>query len=197
MIKVFAESADSTYWAEQLSTSLGREFTGVESVDDANLIVFTGGADVHPFVYDRGRHVVDPLRYDGQRDEYCIRLATQAVENNIYMLGVCRGSQFLTAMFGGYLHQHIDGHTGRHDLTYNSKVYSVTSTHHQATKDLAKGAKLLAQANDGIVEAYHIPDKQTLGIQSHPEFEYEYDEYNTMGLLRQIVTDIDFLGDMK
>lgn len=63
--------------------------------------------------------------------QYCVK-------NSIPMVGICRGSQFLTVMNGGKLVQDITGHalSDRHDIKIldavgGCRVEKVTSTHHQ------------------------------------------------------------------
>ena len=59
----------------------------------------------------------------------------------------------------------------------NRKSLSVNSYHHQAIKEKARSLKIMAVADDGIIEAVEMTDKKFVwGIQWHPEFSYKSDE---------------------
>lgn len=108
----------------------------LDEPDDADVIQFTGGADVNPKLYGVGAH---PLTgYNDARDEEDMKYF-QEYKDDKYMVGICRGAQFLHAANGGMLWQHVDGHaTGRsHPLFSMSGDYicDVTSTHHQMMLD--------------------------------------------------------------
>ena len=46
----------------------------------------------------------------------------------------------------------------------------MNSYHHQAVNQLGKGLEPLAYAEDGVLEAFHHPDKPfVVGLQFHPE----------------------------
>jgi GMP synthase-like glutamine amidotransferase len=105
-------------------------FDLVKKEEDADVLMFTGGADVSPFLYGKEAH---PLTtYDMRRD---------AVEKSAFdrnpdklKIGICRGSQLLTVLSGGLLVQHVTGHAigGMHKIIDNdSNEFEVTSTHHQ------------------------------------------------------------------
>lgn len=103
----------------------------VDKLEDAQLVVFTGGEDVTPSLYGCRKHrtTYSNLRRDQEE---------KAIFNKIdpkkqVCLGICRGSQFLCVMNGGKLIQNITCHaTGfTHGITDRNKVYQITSTHHQ------------------------------------------------------------------
>ncbi|MBR4914821.1 MAG: gamma-glutamyl-gamma-aminobutyrate hydrolase family protein [Clostridiales bacterium] len=53
---------------------------------------------------------------------------------------------------------------------------SVNSYHHQAVKDVAPGLEIMAESEDGIVEALYKPFYRFLwAVQWHPEFSYKTD----------------------
>jgi putative glutamine amidotransferase len=144
-----------------------------------------------------GGTVVDPARYgaprsprtqeaDPHRDAVEIAICQAAVEANRPLLAICRGSQVLNVALGGTLVQHIDHHM-RRDL-YNGDVHEVTvepdsvlgsiagtrlhtnSLHHQAIDVVARGARAVAHAADGTVEAIEVTGApRVLGVQWHPE----------------------------
>lgn len=173
-----------------LSHGAGRNWSDwlgefVLTPEEADLIVFSGGADVSPELYNSPKH---PYTYnDITRDAKEVALYGKALDLKKPMLGVCRGSQFLTVMNGGSLIQHVTNHTRDHDIeTLDGDIYKVTSTHHQMMHLDNTSGILLAWANklspihqDGTMsdinvekepEIVYYPDTNVLCIQSHPEF---------------------------
>ena len=51
----------------------------------------------------------------------------------------------------------------------------MNSIHHQAIKDVAEGFKVTAVADDGTIEA--IEKGNLIGLQWHPEVDYEVDTF--------------------
>ncbi len=57
--------------------------------------------------------------------------------------------------------------------TMYPKHLDVPTSHHQAIKDLGKGLKVTANADDEIIEALELPNRPfTIGVQWHPERDY-------------------------
>lgn len=163
-------------------------------VSNLDGLVIIGGADVNPLWYDEEPHNnlggVDPVR-----DLYEFKLVKLASDQNVPMLGVCRGLQLLNVAFGGTLYQDIpsqrsDNHIkhnqtlpssyGSHRIAIDPKsslssilgrdTVSVNSFHHQAIKDLAPIFKVSATAPDGVIEAIEAyPNRHIMGVQFHPE----------------------------
>ncbi len=77
----------------------------VEGVKQADLVLFTGGEDVDPSMYDepKGKNTWSNLN----RDLTEKKIFDEAVATKKLMLGVCRGSQFLCVMNGGKLVQQV------------------------------------------------------------------------------------------
>lgn len=103
----------------------------VDKLEDADVVLFTGGEDVDPSLYGckKESYTSSNLKRD---------LAEKAVFEKInpktqVCLGICRGSQFTCVMNGGFLVQHCVGHaTGcTHEITDRKTAYQITSTHHQ------------------------------------------------------------------
>ncbi len=162
-------------------------------------LLLSGGADLDPADYgeeelEPGGHV-EPVGEDhrarGRREDLLIRAALNA---GLPILGICRGLQQLNVSLGGSLVQDIERQMGieghyeledpwlkKHDVCITEKNgaelfglerFPVTSTHHQALKELAPGASLLAvDAADGrIPEAVRFAgDAFVMGVQWHPE----------------------------
>ena len=103
----------------------------VNSLDIADLVLFTGGEDVTPKLY--GQNIHPKTSYNIKRDISEQIIFKKAAFQGIPMLGICRGSQFLTVMNGGELIQDVNNHAGIiHSITFdNGELHEITSTHHQ------------------------------------------------------------------
>ena len=160
----------------------------VEDMKDANLVLFTGGEDVSPELYNSPKHHTTSC--SPMRDMHEVKEYNKAKALNKPCCGICRGAQFLCVMSGGKLIQHQEHPGQKHDLhTKDGKTIRVTSSHHQAQLPfnlpqeeytiLGWTENLLAFHKDGNndevnpeVECedvmYHKANN--LGIQSHPEW---------------------------
>ena len=156
--------------------------------EEPDLICFTGGSDVSPYLYHEEKH---PRSFcDDIRDKQEVFIFEEAKEKGIPMVGICRGGQFLNVMNGGKMYQHVSNHTVSHvicDVLSKSEIVA-TSTHHQmmrpekdaiivATAD-QYGFKEYMDANGIVAHHGHEPDievlfypaTQSLCFQPHPEF---------------------------
>lgn len=180
MKKIFIEDSDT------LTTLMFKKW-GYELVTDykkADAIVFTGGSDVSPALYDEP---VDPRcgNPNVARDMNCVALYNYAKANGIKCLGICRGAQFITVMQGGKLKQHISGHEyGHHDLYFqdgdslleDGHSLRSNSVHHQEMIP-TDHIRVLA-VSDSVVEVTmdtFIDDD--LCVQGHPEYEHTDHEF--------------------
>ncbi len=159
----------------------------VKKMEDANLVVFTGGEDVSPSLYGQPRHPMTYCNLD--RDVYEKEEYNKAKELNLPCIGICRGAQFLNVMSGGLLVQDQPNPSYIHAIkTYDGKEFNVTSTHHQAAypfnlsedqyKIIGWTESMLKHHKDGKnqelapikeCEVVYYPKTKCLGIQSHPE----------------------------
>ena len=155
----------------------------------SGLIIAGRDRDINPKFY--GEEPLEGLEYpeDPYEDELDFKLIELFEKNNKPILGICSGLQSLNIYHGGCLKQHIDDHTSkenlvRHniDIEENSFVYSlygdkaeVNSIHHQAINRVAEGFKVTAVSDDGTVEA--IEKGNLIGLQWHPEVDYEIDTF--------------------
>jgi putative glutamine amidotransferase len=159
-----------------------------------SLVMFTGGADVHPSFYG-GIDDRDWCMTSIGRDRLEKKMFDFCMEHNIKMTGVCRGIQFLNVMAGGFMYQHITRHAGPdHDIyfPYDKSVRRVTSTHHQLV-GLPNSAIPVAwsqpnrsdiyigpygtgvEAPEHEIEAAIFPNINAMGVQYHPEMMWDKD----------------------
>jgi putative glutamine amidotransferase len=148
-------------------------------------LLLTGGTDVDP---DRYGARPDPalLTPEPDRDRLELGLLDLAAEEDLPVLGICRGAQVLNVWAGGSLRQDVPAHarfdvaagdrvdeltivpgTVLHEL-YGSRL-AVNSLHHQTVERIAGGWTVSARSSLGDVEALEWPGHDVLGVQWHPE----------------------------
>lgn len=103
--------------------------TEVATIEEADLVIFTGGEDVCPDLY--GHPIHETTYYNKTRDLKEVEAFLNTIALNKPILGICRGAQFICTMAGGTLIQH-QSHPAMHYITTNDgKKILVNSTHHQ------------------------------------------------------------------
>ena len=167
--------------------------TKADSIEEADMVVFTGGDDVNPSLYGELPH--STTAFSATRDKIDLEAYNKCVSLGVPMFGVCRGAQFLHVMNGGKLFQHVDNHYGDHLMhcTKDHEDIMVSSVHHQmCQKNISGGMEVLGDSNvarnrwtspdtnrSGVmfdVEAYFYRDTCCFGVQGHPEYR-GYDEF--------------------
>ena len=166
-----------------------------ESLDG---VVFAGGEDVAPALYDENRRYAT-VRTDRARDEFELTLLDAAQEERIPILGICRGMQIINVKFGGSLYQDLkfdpyaEGGTTvehkqagrRQEATHTVTLTEpeswlasafqgccrVNSMHHQAVRRVGRGLKVTAYSEDGLAEAVEYAGDYPflVAVQWHPE----------------------------
>lgn len=167
----------------------------MEYVDSLDALVFTGGEDINPIVYDQDPHfALGPS--DIMRDWWEIRLMQAAERVRRPVLAICRGIQMMNVARGGALIQDIQaqssgelGHFAadmpmesyHHRVTLEAGTLTrrifggretllVNSFHHQAIAEPADGLIVAARAADGVIEAVEDPRLPFwVGLQWHAE----------------------------
>jgi len=161
--------------------------------DTIKTVVFTGGADVDPEMYEEPRHKT--TRSNIFRDKRERVFFDFCKIRKIPMVGICRGAQFLNVMNGGRLMQNVYNHAiqGTHSIiTREDKQIEVTSTHHQMM--FPKGKHELLAWAQGLSHKYetgretitakkgsnrepfsepevvYFPNTKSLAVQFHPEY---------------------------
>ena len=125
-IKVFIEQPLAS--EKDMFSQYGYKVTNV--IDEADLLVWTGGGDINPALYNER-----PLQYTHfyqARDERELRMWRNA--GNKFKAGICRGGQLLNVLNGGRLWQHVTNHGRQHPIEdmFTGKKLMTSSLHHQA-----------------------------------------------------------------
>jgi putative glutamine amidotransferase len=159
-------------------------------LEDLAGVLFSGGGDIDPKHYGESPSGTELDGMDAARDAFELELARRALDQDLPVLGICRGFQLLNVVLGGTLAQHVDHHRvgggswaqHRVRLAPHTKLRAmfsgpelvVNSRHHQAvTPDrLAPGlvTSALTLPDDGVIEAFESSRHTwTLAVQWHPE----------------------------
>ena len=161
-----------------------------ETLDALDGILFSGGSDIDPAAYGHEPHPeTNGVRPDRDRGE--LALLRAALERDMPVLAVCRGSQVLNVARGGDLVQHLPDVVGDEKHKHTPGVFAdhdvdvhagtrlaellgdrapVKSHHHQGFGRLGDGVVEAARAEDGTVEALELPEQRfALGVLWHPE----------------------------
>jgi putative glutamine amidotransferase len=161
-----------------------------ETLDGLDGLIFSGGADLDPALYGQQAHEATS-GVSRERDHAELALLTAALERDMPVLAICRGSQVLNVARGGDLvqhlpevvgdekHKHTPGVFADHDvdLAPGSRVQRilgdrapVKSHHHQGFRTLGDGLREAARAEDGTIEALEDPSRRfAVGVLWHPE----------------------------
>ncbi|MGR5069452.1 MULTISPECIES: gamma-glutamyl-gamma-aminobutyrate hydrolase family protein [Vibrio] len=138
---------------------------------------------------------LDPLASDTapERDEFEHALIQYALENDLPLIGVCRGMQVINHYFGGGF-QPIEGHIGTwHELvTLNAdfELPTLVNSFHGwgiPSEKLARHLKPIASDHMGNIEAFTHPSKQVFGMMWHPERVDGFNQLDINLLKRQIL----------
>ena len=176
-------------------------------------ILLTGGQDVDPEYFGEppipGLGSINPFR-----DSLEIHLCRQAMEQDIPVLGICRGIQLMNIAMGGTIYQDLNsqwtfGQLQKHsqlapdwysshevELEENSKLAQIigvqrlrtNSFHHQAVKEPAPCFEITARCGDGVVEGIESKSHSfAVGVQWHPEKMWQKDD-KMLTLFKGLVT---------
>jgi len=161
-----------------------------ETLQALDGLLFSGGSDLDPGLYDQQPHDETFGIHEG-RDRAELALLEAALERDMPVLAICRGSQVLNVARGGDLvqhlpevvgdekHKHTPGTFADHDVTLEDGTRlgsllgdraPVKSHHHQGIGRIGTGLRVAALAEDGTVEAVEDPDRRfAVGVLWHPE----------------------------
>ncbi|MCU1718030.1 gamma-glutamyl-gamma-aminobutyrate hydrolase family protein [Pseudomonas sp. 5P_3.1_Bac2] len=169
-------------------------------LDMVDGVYLTGaGSNIDPALY--GQENLTPGKgQDQDRDNFDLPLIRAALKRGLPLFAICRGMQEINVALGGTIHQKVYAVPGFNDHRENpddpvavqyadshtvqalpgtwlaelmgSEPFPVNSLHGQAVDQLGEGVEVLAQAEDGVIEAIHLPQAEqfTLAVQWHPEW---------------------------
>ena len=188
-----------------LIPALSHKVTHDNFLDEIDGLVLTGSySNIEPHHYQEQLQLEGSLS-DSARDKLTLGLIRRAVDKNIPVLGICRGFQEINVALGGSLHQQV--HTvdllndhredksltleQQYDISHPIDVVAggvlasiwpeskamVNSLHGQGANRLAPGLKIEATAPDGLVEAISLPGKPLLGVEWHPEWRVQENDF--------------------
>lgn len=164
-------------------------------------VYLTGaGSNIDPALY--GQENLTPTKgQDKDRDLFDIPLIRAALARGLPLFAICRGMQEINVALGGNIHQKVYEVPGMNDHREDTSApvevqyadshsvralpgswfaelmgeaeFPVNSLHGQALDQLGEGVEALAHAEDGLVEAIHLPGAEqfTLAVQWHPEWQ--------------------------
>jgi len=84
------------------------------------------------------------------------------------VLGVCRGMQVMLARAGGTM-ERLAGHVGEHMIDQQGQRRLVNSYHDYGFRQAPDGYRVLARAEDGVIEAVCDEQRRHTAIMWHPE----------------------------
>jgi putative glutamine amidotransferase len=175
---------------------LGHRQNNFDEIKKCHGVVLTGGEDVHPRFYNKPEYLELCIKddIDEKRDAFEWKVLEFTQQNNVPLLGICRGLQIANVFFGGTLipdiptfgkfnHSKKKGIDNYHSVTIdlNSELYKtigipvgyVNSAHHQSADRVGNGLVASVLSADGIIEA--LEWQQAEGnpflslVQWHPE----------------------------
>lgn len=167
------------------------KFVVCKSIACADVVVWTGGADINPQIYGSKVHQSTHFSPDRDRDDLeAIDNATDKVK-----IGICRGAQILNCHpNGGTLWQDVRNHSGYHQVKdyITGDTWLVNSYHHQMCRPTDKAVVVSGCAEASVKsdaerswlrkeakksdpdfldpEVIWYPDTHSLLFQGHPEF---------------------------
>jgi gamma-glutamyl-gamma-aminobutyrate hydrolase PuuD len=161
-----------------------------ETLDVLHGIVFSGGEDIDPAHYGAEPHP-ETTNVHSERDRAELELLRGALDRDMPVLAICRGSQVLNVALGGDLVQHLPDVVGDEKHKHTPGVFAdhevrvkpssrlgtvlgdrapVKSHHHQGYARLGEGLEAVAWAEDGTIEGLEDPARRfALGVLWHPE----------------------------
>jgi putative glutamine amidotransferase len=154
--------------------SFERELTAADG-----LVVTGSQIDIHPALYGQPQ-LASVGSLDLERDRRDLAALRAALEQDVPIVGICRGHQLLNIAFGGTLHQDVGGHraaehsVGTRPGSLARRVLGrgaeVCSEHHQSVRRVGRGLSVTAMSTDGVVESIEMPGRSfAIGVQWHPE----------------------------
>jgi putative glutamine amidotransferase len=163
-------------------------------VDALDGILFTGGNDLDPKLYGEEERHPRAVPIDPDRQNFELALLAEVERRRLPALAICLGCQLFNVHRGGSLTQYLPDEDGRREHRRAEKgqpirrhpinvepdsaigraigktEVSANTYHKQAIKDLGRGMRVAAVADDGTIEAIEDPSLPLFAaMQWHPE----------------------------
>ena len=177
-------------------------------------IILSGGNDIPAEVLGEPPHPkIEPLPIERWESERLWLTAALTMDKPV--LGICLGMQVMNVVAGGKMIQDIpDQRPGslvhgtptrlhRHTIEISpatrlaelapARSVEITSSHHQAIRDVPPPYRLAATSPDGLVEAIEHPDKNfVIGVQWHPERDPNQPDWLLQAFVRHCLSASEF-----
>ena len=128
-----------------------------ETLEVVDGLVFSGGSDLDPDLYSADAHP-ETGGVIRERDDFELELMRAALERDVPMLAICRGSQVLNVALGGDIEQHVPDRVG---TELHREVPGVFSEHDVSVVDGTRLASILGDRHD--VKSHHHQGFGALG----------------------------------
>lgn len=170
-----------------LENCLGAKGVPVDDGDlsQIDLLALFGGEDISPSLYGQKPVATGASRIPSYRDSVERVVFQAAIEDDLPILGICRGAQLACSLLGGKLWQDVDRHEGcEHEVIVDGNSFTTNSYHHQMmipTGDMTVigytpcrspfkvGEKPVKDEGDEAEIVFHKKHR-VLMIQGHPEW---------------------------
>lgn len=162
-------------------------------MDQCDVIVFNGGADIGTEIYGELPCYSGIPRSASPRDRSEMEQFSRFEGKDKLLVGICRGAQLLNCLNGGTLWQDVNHHGRDHTMTLveDGRVIAITSTHHQMMRPNYNTGRVIATADQSTrkssekdiylgqdnfpdarkdTEIVWYPNTRSLCIQGHPEY---------------------------
>ena len=166
----------------------------------AELLILTGGGDLPAACYT---DVAVSVNKQPERDETERFLFDCAIKHHIPVLGICRGMQFVNAIFGGRTDKNFIGKEKRtcgtdHPIKSAKETLIVNHYHNDFIRMENLGKELTPlffDEENKTVEIFVCSEKKVLAFQFHPERNFS-DEASRIKIQKMIRTFIENKGEI-
>ncbi|MBQ7488865.1 MAG: gamma-glutamyl-gamma-aminobutyrate hydrolase family protein [Clostridia bacterium] len=123
----------------------------MEAVEDVSIVLFTGGEDISPTLYytpEQWHGIEAEIDYNAERDVSDYLTMAYCLDNDIPLMGFCRGAQMLGVISGGEVIQDIpsffEAQSIEYDYTHRNQKATPESYRDYASHDVevARGTRL-------------------------------------------------------
>lgn len=192
--KVLVLRGDTYKAVGAIFASRGYDVThDASKLSQVDLVVFTGGSDVSPYVY--GEEPNGARGCDSIRDDLEVTLYHAAKFHKIPCVGICRGGQLLNVLNGGKMIQDLAATiSGDVEMdVFDGRNLIVRVDHHQgilAREDVFVDGQ--AWLSDVVVDyAVWYPETKDLCFQPHPEWGHKGTEEYFFELVKKYIGDVN------